>query len=131
VFAVSLRGQCHELMATYGQAVTDLEHATALTNRAPFYVGMLGHCYGRAGLRREALTLIDELNRQSHETYVPPQCYVYTYAGLGERSQALEYQEKAYQDGASPFNYFVPSIRDLYALDPQQKGRLEQMRLAV
>jgi serine/threonine-protein kinase len=131
VFAVSLRGQCHELMATYGQAVTDLEHAAALTNRAPFYVGMLGHCYGRAGLRREALTLIDELNRQSHETYVPPQCYVYTYAGLGERSRALEYQEKAYQDGASPFNYFVPSIRDLYALDPQQKGRLEQMRLAV
>ena len=43
---------------------------------------------------------------------MPPQCYVYIYAGLGERERALAYQEKAYEDGASPFNY-------LFARHPQ------------
>jgi tetratricopeptide (TPR) repeat protein/tRNA A-37 threonylcarbamoyl transferase component Bud32 len=131
VFAVSLRGQCYELASRFPEAVADLEHAVAVTNRVPFYVGMLGHCYGGAGMRARALDLVAELSRQSHETYVPPQCYVYIYAGLGDRARALEHQEKAYEDGASPFNYLVPSIRELYALDPQHKRRLEQMRLIL
>jgi len=131
VFAVSLRGQCYELKGMFREAVADLEHSAALSLRAPFYVGMLGHCYGEAGMRAQALDLIADLKRQSREMYVPPQCYVYVYAGLGERSKALAHQERAYEDGASPFNYFAPSIRDLYALDPQQRRRLEQMRLII
>ena len=63
--------------------------------------------------------------------YVPPQCYVYIYAGLGDPAQALAYQEEAYRDGASPFNYLSPNIRDLYALEPDHKRRLEQMRLVI
>jgi hypothetical protein len=62
---------------------------------------------------------------------VPPQCYVFIYAGIGERSRALEYQEQAYEDGASPFNYLAPCIRGLYALSSDHKRRLEQMRLIV
>jgi serine/threonine protein kinase/tetratricopeptide (TPR) repeat protein len=131
IFARSLRGQCYEQKSMFEEAVADIEQAVALTDRAPFYVGILGHCYGRAGMSSNALALLDDLNRQSLETYVPPQCYVYIHAGLGERVKALEYQEKAYEDGASPFNYLVPIIRDLYALDPQQKRRLEQMRLIL
>ncbi len=130
-FAVALRGQCYELTGRFREAVTDLEHAATLTQRAPFYVGMLGHCYGQAGMRLQAVKLLRELDRQSRETYVPPQCYVFIYAGLGERFKALQHQEDAYQDGASPFNYLVPSIRELYALDPHHKKRLEQMRLIV
>ena len=45
--------------------------------------------------------------------------------------RALEHKEKAYEDGASPFNYLTPSIRGLYALDPYHKKRLEQMRLIL
>ena len=131
LFALSVRGQCYELTARWGDALTDLERAADLSRRAPFHVGVLGHCYGRAGRRAEALALLEELERHRHDGYVPPQCYVYIHAGLGDRATALDYQERAYQDGASPFNYFVPSIRDLYALDPQYKRRLEQMRLAV
>jgi len=56
---------------------------------------------------------------------------VFIYAGLGERERALQYQEKAYEDGASPFNYLTPCIRALYALSAQHKKRLEQMRLIL
>jgi hypothetical protein len=37
----------------------------------------------------------------------------------------------AYTDGASPFNYLFPGIRELYALSPHHKTRLEQMRLIL
>jgi serine/threonine protein kinase/tetratricopeptide (TPR) repeat protein len=131
VFATSLRGQCYELKRMFPEAVADLTRTVAVTRREPFYLGMLGHCYGKAGMHPEALDLLGELDHKSRQVYVPPQCYVYIYAGLGQPAKALEYQEKAYEDGASPFNYLVPSIRDLYALDPHHKERLEQMRLIL
>lgn len=131
VFATHLRGLSYLGKSMHREAVADMERSATLSNRTPFYIGMLGLCYGEAGMRDEALSLIPELDRQAHETYVPPQAYVFIYKGLKERERALKYQEKAYEDGASPFNYLTPSIRDFYALDPQHKKRLEQMRLSL
>jgi tetratricopeptide (TPR) repeat protein len=131
VFAVQLRGLCHLARGTRDAAVADLEQAAALTLRVPFYLGLLGRCYGQFGMRTEAMALVEALERQERHAYVPPQCYVFIYAGLGERARALAYQESAYADGASPFNYLTPSIRSLYALDPYHRRRLEQMRLSL
>jgi serine/threonine-protein kinase len=131
VFATHLRGLCYLGKSMHREAVADMERSATLSNRTPFYIGMLGLCYGESGMREEALNLVPELDRQARETYVPPQAYVFIYKGLRERERALKYQEQAYEDGASPFNYLTPSIRDFYALDPQHKKRLEQMRLTL
>jgi serine/threonine-protein kinase len=129
VFATQLRGLSFLGKSMHREAIADLERSATLSSRTPFYLGLLGLGYGEAGMREQAFSLVPELDRQARETYVPPQAYVFIYKGLGERQQALKYQERAYEDGASPFNYLTPSIRDLYALDPQHKKRLEQMRL--
>jgi TolB-like protein/tetratricopeptide (TPR) repeat protein/tRNA A-37 threonylcarbamoyl transferase component Bud32 len=129
--ATLIRGQCYELKSMLPEAVADLERAAQLANRTPYFLGVLGHCYGVSGMRAKASALIDELNALSRQMYVPPQCYVFIHAGLGDRSQALRFQGSAYQDGASPFNYLAPYIRDLYTLDPHHKRRLEQMRLVL
>lgn len=131
VFASHLRGLCYLATSKREGALADLERAAALTHRAPFYLGLLGLCYGEFGLREEALRLVEELKHQPPDTYVPPQTYVFIYAGLGEREQALAHQEQAYKDGASPFNYLFPGIRGLYARSPHHKKRLEQMRLVL
>jgi eukaryotic-like serine/threonine-protein kinase len=131
VFALHLRGLCLLAKMRHREAIADLGQAATLAGRAPFYLGLLGLCYGEFGMREEALGLVAELNRQAVETYVPSQCYVFIYAGLGERTKALEYQEEAYVDGASPFNYLNPNVRELYALDPHHQKRLEQMRLIL
>jgi tetratricopeptide (TPR) repeat protein len=130
VFALHLRGLCY-LASGQAAATADLEQAATASGRAPFYLALLGRCYAEFGMRERALLLIDELNARSRDAYVPPQCFVFIYAGLGDPARALEYQERAYQDGSSPFNYLSPSIRELYALDPYHKKRLEQMRLAL
>jgi serine/threonine-protein kinase len=131
VFAVHLRGLARLALAQQDLAVADLEQAATLTHRVPFYLGLLGRCYGRFGMLDEARALLSELQALGRSTYVPPQCYVYIHAGLGEPSAALTYQEQAYVDGASPFNYLNPHIRELYALDPYHKSRLNQMRLVI
>ena len=131
VFAVHVRGLCYLATSMRDEAIADLQRAASLSRRAPFYLGLLGYCYGELGRRDEALRLIEELEHQPADVYVPSQCYVFIYAGLGERERALEYQEKAYEDGASPFNYLTPFIRDVYALSSHHKKRLEQMRLVL
>jgi serine/threonine protein kinase/tetratricopeptide (TPR) repeat protein len=131
VFALHMRGLCYLTTSMHEKAVADLEQAATLTRRAPFYLGLLGLCYAEFGMRDRALGVVSELNEQPADTYVAPQCYVFIYAALGERDRALEYQEKAYEDGASPFNYLFPGIRELYALSPHHKKRLEQMRLIL
>jgi len=109
---VHLRGLSYLARSDRAHAVADLEAAVTLTNRAPFCLGLLGRCYGVFGMRDGALKLVSELMCQGPDTYVSPQCFVYIYAGLGEPRLALTYQEQAYDDGASPFNYLMPSIRD-------------------
>ena len=131
VYALQLRGLCALGKAQPSEAIADLQQAATLTQRSPFYLGLLGLCYGKFGMRAEALELVAELEQLASLTYVPSQCYVFIYAGLGQREKALAYQEDAYRDGASPFNYLNPAIRDLYALDPRHQKRLEQMRLVL
>ena len=115
VFALHIRGLCLLAKRSRDGAVADLEQAATRSQRAPFYTGILGRCYAEFGMRDEALAILAELGRHGRDTYVPPQCYVFIYAGLGERERALEHQEKAYADGASPFNYLFPGVRALYA----------------
>jgi TolB-like protein/tRNA A-37 threonylcarbamoyl transferase component Bud32 len=131
VYALQLRGLCALGKARPSEAIADLQRAATLTERSPFYLGLLGFCYGKFGMRAEALELVAELEQMAPRTYVPSQCYVFIYAGLGQREKALAYQEDAYRDGASPFNYLNPAVRDLYALDPRHQQRLEQMRLVL
>jgi tRNA A-37 threonylcarbamoyl transferase component Bud32/tetratricopeptide (TPR) repeat protein len=131
LFAIHLRGVCHLADADTAAALPDLERAVHLSGRAPFYLGLLGRCYALHGMREHATAVVDELSRLPADVYVPPQCYVYVYTALGERDRALDWQERAYQDGASPFNYLFPGIREVYARSPDHRRRLEQMRLIV
>jgi len=131
VFAVQVRGLCFLARSRRDQAIADLDSAVSLSERTPFYLGLLGHCYGQFGMREEALALVAELENQTADTYVPPQSFVFIFAGLGEKERALAHQERAYEDGASPFNYLTPYVRALYAQSPHHKRRLEQMRLVL
>ncbi|MEZ5289268.1 MAG: hypothetical protein R2712_31600 [Vicinamibacterales bacterium] len=132
VFAVHLRGQCRQMLGDFDGAAHDMERAAMLTGRTPFYLALLGHCYGVGRRHADAEQLLQQFQAmEAAAQYVPPHCYVYTLAGLGRPEEALAHQERAYEDGASPFNYLTPNIRGLFALEPGQRDRLRQMRLAL
>ena len=120
------------MQGRHDEARTTLEEAAELGRQAPFYLGLLGRCYGEMRDETAAGGVIETLDGHAAAgRYVAPHCYVYTYHGLGNRAAALEHQERAYEDGASPLNYLSPFVRDLFQLDPDQRDRLRQMRLSL
>lgn len=95
-----------------------------MSNRAPFYIGLLGNFFARAGRRDEAQAILAELQSRMADTYVPPHAFTFIYAGLGDLDRAFEWQDRANDDGASPFNYFSPVIQELQ----QHPRHLEDIR---
>ena len=89
-----------------------------MSNRAPFYTGLLGNVYARAGKVDEARAILSELEAGRDRGYVPPHAFAYIYAGLNELDAAFEWQDRANADYAAPFNYFSPVIEVMHA-DPR------------
>jgi tetratricopeptide (TPR) repeat protein len=61
-------------------------------------VALLGHAYGASGKRDEALRTLDQLKEISEQRYVSAYAFAILYAGLGEKDQALQSLEQAYQN---------------------------------
>src|SRR6267142_6911999 len=86
------RARTYVIDGAYQKAIAELQQALVLKNeREPLVLGALAHAYARAGLRKQALKLVDELKRIESEPdqYVPPFGLVWAYAGLGDNDRAL------------------------------------------
>ena len=80
----------------YDEAIPILE--TADTMDAPAFVqGWLGYAYGKAGQSEKARTLLDQLKSAAAQRYVTPFAAAMIHLGLGEKDQALDDFEKAYE----------------------------------
>ena len=74
--------------------------------------------------------MIARVEAQTGTQYVPPHCWVYIYAGLRDFDRAFEWQDRAFEDGASPFNYLAPVLECLHG-DPRFTDDLRQWGLQV
>ena len=111
---------CKSQLGAPESAITDLERAVSLSGSMPFYLGLLGKLYADIGETDKAKEILRRLDGLRDTVYVPPHCYVYIYAGLADFDQAFAWQDKAFEDGASPFNYFAPVLERLH-VDPRFK----------
>jgi len=117
-------GMCRALQGQLDEAIEIAERTVSMSTRAPFYLGVLGHYYARAGRHQAAREILEELERIAAQRYVPPHCMTFIYAALSDLDRAFEWQARAHDDGASPFYYVSPLIENLHA-DPRH---LDQMR---
>ena len=70
----------------------------------------LAHAYARSGSRTEALRILNEILATSKQSFVDPRNVAVIYVGLGERDQALDWLEDAYEKGEPILVYmFGPS----------------------
>jgi len=112
----------------YEKAMPLITRAADLSNRAPFYLGLLGQIYAETGRMAEADQVLADLDRRSAGGgYVPPHCYVYIHASRGDLNKAFEWQEKACADGAPPFYFMSPAIGTMHD-DPRHKAHLSRMQ---
>jgi tetratricopeptide (TPR) repeat protein len=83
-------------------ALMHLERAAQLSANRSSALSVLGQAYAKLGRRTDALRLLDTLLGKSREEYVNPLHIARIYAGLGDRTRAFDWLEKAYpRAGAS------------------------------
>ena len=70
----------------------------SISGGAPQALGVLGHGYAVAGMKAEAQKVLAELKDLSRRRYVAPLDIAVIYVGLGDKAQAFEWLEKAYED---------------------------------
>src|SRR5262249_33224841 len=112
------------------EAIALSERTVAMSDRAPFYLGLLGHFCARAGARDRVNELLAELAQLSQQKYVPPHSMVYIYAGLNDLDRAFEWQGEAFDDGAAPFYFFSPVV-DNVRRDPRHAADMQRMGLRL
>jgi prepilin-type processing-associated H-X9-DG protein len=75
-----------------------LRESAALPGAGPYAVGVLGYALAIAGKRDEAEALARDLEARAAREYVTPVALGTLYIGLGDRSRALDWTERAYEE---------------------------------
>jgi serine/threonine protein kinase/TolB-like protein/Tfp pilus assembly protein PilF len=114
----------------YPEAMSEAQQAATYSGRAPRYVAGVGDALAAAGKRAEAQSIIDELVRSSKSGHVSPFYIAEVYSTLGERDQAFEGLEKAYQlrDDELVWILIDPSFDNIRS-DPRYADLLRRMGL--
>ena len=115
----------------HGEGVSEFEKAIALSGGSPVIVAELRHAYALSGRRAEAQAGLDELKELSKQAFVLPYHIAAIHTGLGERDQAFEWLEKAYQEhyGGLAYVNVEPKFDSLRA-DPRFTDLVRRIGLA-
>ena len=97
-------GLCYEQKGIYEEALAQFERAATLTRRGTNALASLGHAYGRAGRKREAQKVLEELKQRSGQRNIEYQIAL-VYVGLGRKEQALDWLKKAYEKRSTLLTY--------------------------
>jgi DNA-binding winged helix-turn-helix (wHTH) protein/tetratricopeptide (TPR) repeat protein len=90
-----LLGIAYEQKRECSKAIAELQRTGELAS-TPILSGFLGYTYAMAGRKDEAVKLLAHLLQKSKRSYVPPYSLALIYTGLGQRTEAVEWLEKAY-----------------------------------
>jgi predicted Zn-dependent protease len=65
----------------------------------------LGHAYAVSHQAGEAKKILDQLKERSQQTYVQPSLIALIHVGLGDKNQAFDWLQKAYDDRSAGLLY--------------------------
>ena len=112
------------------EAIRTLQQTIASAGRIPVYLAALGHAYGRAGRRAEALALIEELRGRGRTGYVSPFDLATVYVGLDMPDEAFRALEEAYVGRAYGLVFMAVDPRfDPIRSDPRYRDLIRRVGL--
>jgi DNA-binding winged helix-turn-helix (wHTH) protein/TolB-like protein/Tfp pilus assembly protein PilF len=113
-------GMVYESRGLKEQAIAELRKAVQLSGGDPYYEASLGHAHALAGHAAEAHQILDRLKRRSAREYIPAYAIALVYAGLNDRTSALQWLAKASVDHSTSmaFAKVDPSLAMLRS-DPE------------
>lgn len=89
-------GMAYVQQRQFDQAIPTYRRAAELSDGLAEVLGGLGHCYARAGRKKEAREVLNKLERLDERWHIPPVQIAFVYIGLGQKQQALDLLERAY-----------------------------------
>ncbi len=92
-----LMGLCHLGRGRIAEAIPDLERGAERGDNT-YAIGVLGHAYGRAGRALDARRMLEALHARSRKEHVSGYSIAIVHLGLGERDQAFDWLERAFQN---------------------------------
>jgi tetratricopeptide (TPR) repeat protein len=128
-FGHLLLGLAHQRKGEHAKAIAELGCARDIENAIPETLAALGHGYAVLGNRSEAERSLHELIELSEQHYVSAYLIAKVFTGLGEKSEALTWLEKAYQD-RSVFVAWLKVEPEMDALRSEPRFKAILRRLA-
>ena len=114
----------------WGEAIAAGRKFVELTGGAVIGLCMLGLAYGSAGMKDEALRILEQIEGLKKERYVGPIFRAIVWSGLGEKDKALEYLERSYAEKDSALALIkVWPIFDNLRAEPRFQALLKKMNL--
>ena len=118
-----------EQQQKYQEAIAELEKARQI-DETPIILALLCHVYAVTGKTNDAHRIINQLNALSKQAYVDPYFLAEIHTALGERDQAFQELEKAYEQRSSWLVWLkvepkFDSLRD----DPRYTSLLKRIGL--
>ena len=116
----------------YEEAIAEYQRMTELSgSSADKPIMLLAHAYAASGRRDQARDILDRLKEQSQRGYVSPYAIAEIHAALGEKDQAFEWLEKAYEVRSSDMRFLkVGMYMDSLRLDPRFADLLRRVGFA-
>lgn len=82
----------------YDDAINSHRKAIALAGETPRTLAILANAYGKAGQKGEALQILGDLNERAKREYVSGYHMAIGHIGAGNKEEALQWLEKAFQE---------------------------------
>lgn len=88
----------YEQKEKYPEAIAEFERSLKIKPGSSLALAGLGHTYARAGKKKEAASILVQLQEDATKRFVPAYDLATVYAGLGDTEQAFAWLEKAYSE---------------------------------
>jgi len=129
-WAQIILGWAYEQKSMYEPAIEAFQRSVKLSGDDPMPNAALGHAYSVSGKKREAQQILAKLIARSKSIYVSAYDVALVCAGLGDKDQAFQWLEKAYQERS---HYLVhikwePRFENLHS-DPRFQNLLRRIGL--
>lgn len=113
----------------FDEAIPTYLRAAELSDDLAEVLGGLGHAYAVAGREEEARQVLEKLYQMAERWHVPPVQIAFVHVGLGEKQQALDLLETAYDQRSweLAFLQVEPWLDDLRA-EPRFIKLVEKMK---
>jgi TolB-like protein/Tfp pilus assembly protein PilF len=121
-------GQVYVQLSRLEDANREFQKAISASGASPRYLAGLGYGYAQSGNTREAQNVLEDLRELSKRRYVSSFDIAAIYVGLGDKDQAFEWLQKAYEE-RSIFLIFLkvdPRLDPLRS-DPRFQDLLRRM----